>query len=223
MPNIGPIELIIVLLITLVILGPKRLPAGGRSLGRGIREFKGRPHRQQRTTRTRPIQRLAAPILRTERRRLEPAWRCPNGQHQHYHPRARSRSTTPRHPTDRSFPQPASTGDERPLRRSDAPALAQLRSPPKPNPKRPPRTRSRRRERRRLAPAIRAKQHSGANGGRRRSTTAVSRARASAEDPLVYPNGQGTAGVWSGLLDRHRRAWRVRKSLSVRDCQRVPH
>jgi sec-independent protein translocase protein TatA len=40
MPNIGPTELIIVLVIALLILGPKRLPAAGRSLGQGIREFK---------------------------------------------------------------------------------------------------------------------------------------------------------------------------------------
>ena len=40
MPNIGPTELIIVLVIALLVLGPKRLPAAGRSLGRGIREFK---------------------------------------------------------------------------------------------------------------------------------------------------------------------------------------
>jgi sec-independent protein translocase protein TatA len=40
MPNIGPTELIIVLVIALVILGPKRLPAAGRSLGQGMREFK---------------------------------------------------------------------------------------------------------------------------------------------------------------------------------------
>jgi sec-independent protein translocase protein TatA len=40
MPNIGPLELIIVLVIVLVIFGPKRLPGLGRSLGTGMREFK---------------------------------------------------------------------------------------------------------------------------------------------------------------------------------------
>jgi sec-independent protein translocase protein TatA len=40
MPNIGPMELIVVLVIALLVLGPKRLPQAGRSLGQGIREFK---------------------------------------------------------------------------------------------------------------------------------------------------------------------------------------
>jgi sec-independent protein translocase protein TatA len=40
MPNIGPMELIVVLAIALIVLGPKRLPDAGRSLGRGLREFK---------------------------------------------------------------------------------------------------------------------------------------------------------------------------------------
>ena len=40
MPNIGPTELIIVLLIVLVVFGPKKLPGLGRSLGTSMREFK---------------------------------------------------------------------------------------------------------------------------------------------------------------------------------------
>jgi sec-independent protein translocase protein TatA len=40
MPDVSPIQLIIVLIIALVVLGPKRLPEVGRSLGKGIREFK---------------------------------------------------------------------------------------------------------------------------------------------------------------------------------------
>jgi sec-independent protein translocase protein TatA len=40
MPNIGPLEIIIVLVVVLLIFGPKRLPDLGRSLGGGMREFK---------------------------------------------------------------------------------------------------------------------------------------------------------------------------------------
>ncbi len=40
MPNIGPLEIVVVLIIVLVIFGPKRLPGLGRSLGSGMREFK---------------------------------------------------------------------------------------------------------------------------------------------------------------------------------------
>jgi sec-independent protein translocase protein TatA len=38
--NVGPLELVIVLVIALVILGPKRLPEVGKSIGSGMREFK---------------------------------------------------------------------------------------------------------------------------------------------------------------------------------------
>ena len=38
--GIGPMELVIVLVIALIIVGPKRLPEVGRSIGHGMREFK---------------------------------------------------------------------------------------------------------------------------------------------------------------------------------------
>jgi sec-independent protein translocase protein TatA len=39
--NIGPLEILVVLIIALIVFGPKRLPELGSSLGRGIREFRG--------------------------------------------------------------------------------------------------------------------------------------------------------------------------------------
>jgi sec-independent protein translocase protein TatA len=38
--NLGPGELLLILAIALVVLGPKKLPEAGRSLGKGLREFK---------------------------------------------------------------------------------------------------------------------------------------------------------------------------------------
>jgi sec-independent protein translocase protein TatA len=40
MVNVGPLELIVVLVIALLVLGPKRLPDAGRSVGAGMRNFK---------------------------------------------------------------------------------------------------------------------------------------------------------------------------------------
>jgi len=40
MPNVGPMEFIVILAIALIVLGPKRLPEVGKSLGKGMREFK---------------------------------------------------------------------------------------------------------------------------------------------------------------------------------------
>ena len=40
MTSIGPMELIVVLAIALIVLGPKRLPDAGKSVGKGMREFK---------------------------------------------------------------------------------------------------------------------------------------------------------------------------------------
>jgi sec-independent protein translocase protein TatA len=41
MANIGPMEIILVLIVALIVFGPKKLPDLGHSLGKGIREFKG--------------------------------------------------------------------------------------------------------------------------------------------------------------------------------------
>ena len=38
--NVGPLEILVVLIIALVVFGPKRLPELGNSLGKGIREFR---------------------------------------------------------------------------------------------------------------------------------------------------------------------------------------
>ena len=38
--DIGPLEIVVVLIIALIVFGPKRLPELGNGLGRGIREFK---------------------------------------------------------------------------------------------------------------------------------------------------------------------------------------
>ena len=40
MPNVGPMELIVILAIALIVLGPKKLPEVGRSIGKGMREFR---------------------------------------------------------------------------------------------------------------------------------------------------------------------------------------
>jgi sec-independent protein translocase protein TatA len=40
MPNVGPWEIILLLLLALLLFGAKRLPEIGRSMGKGLREFK---------------------------------------------------------------------------------------------------------------------------------------------------------------------------------------
>jgi sec-independent protein translocase protein TatA len=69
MPNIGPLELAIVLIIALVVFGPKRLPELGRSLGKGIREFRGSvsgdsPDHEPEPERTEAIEAPKAPVAK---------------------------------------------------------------------------------------------------------------------------------------------------------------
>ena len=38
--NISPLEILVLLVIALIVLGPQRLPEMARSVGRGMREFR---------------------------------------------------------------------------------------------------------------------------------------------------------------------------------------
>ncbi len=40
LPNIGPLELVLILAVLLILVGPRRLPEMGQSVGRAIREFR---------------------------------------------------------------------------------------------------------------------------------------------------------------------------------------
>lgn len=68
--GIGPLELAIVLVIVLVIFGPKRLPGAGRALGQGMREFKesitGKDKGDEDSDRELPPAAPASPAARTE-------------------------------------------------------------------------------------------------------------------------------------------------------------
>ena len=63
--GIGPLEIAILLIVALLVFGPKRLPEMGRSLGRGMREFKdavtGKDEEPERTELTPPPAAPAAP------------------------------------------------------------------------------------------------------------------------------------------------------------------
>ena len=90
MPNIGPLELVVVLVIVLLIFGPKRLPGLGRQLGGGMREFKDSLTGQGRRPTTTDDEAPRRPALR--RRAVEA---------QRPRPRAAAPTPTPTEPAER--------------------------------------------------------------------------------------------------------------------------
>ena len=38
--NVGPLEILVILVIALLVLGPARLPEAARAVGKGVREFR---------------------------------------------------------------------------------------------------------------------------------------------------------------------------------------
>jgi sec-independent protein translocase protein TatA len=78
MPNIGPMEIVGLLLLALLLFGAKRLPEVGQSLGQGIREFKksfGEIQRDAETPRAEPPGSVSA--LRSRAGDVEPERREP--------------------------------------------------------------------------------------------------------------------------------------------------
>ena len=78
----GPTEIIIILVIALVVFGPKRLPEMGKSLGKGIREFKSSVTGEDDTRSCRPAGRHGRRSCPRPRRRQRPSplrrpWRRP--------------------------------------------------------------------------------------------------------------------------------------------------
>ena len=103
--NIGPMELLLILLVALIVVGPKRLPEVGRSIGRGLREIRKAQDEVKDTL--------------TLSMRDEPARPAPK-------PAAPSRGTAPQRPSE----PPAGPGGEAPVPPDASPDTSQRTGDP---------------------------------------------------------------------------------------------
>jgi len=71
--NLGPMELAVILILALLIFGPKKLPEIGRTLGRGVAEFRRATNELKRTINTELAldETPSPPALRSFNRRLD--------------------------------------------------------------------------------------------------------------------------------------------------------
>ena len=68
--NIGPFELLLVLVLALLVLGPGKLPEVGNALGKTIREFRKASTDVEEAVRIEPATATARPLASPSRRRL---------------------------------------------------------------------------------------------------------------------------------------------------------
>jgi sec-independent protein translocase protein TatA len=66
MPNVGPWELILLVVVLLLVFGSRRLPEIGRSVGKGMREFKnsvtGKDEQQELDSGDKPVELKASAV-----------------------------------------------------------------------------------------------------------------------------------------------------------------
>jgi TatA/E family protein of Tat protein translocase len=67
MLNIGPLELILILLIALVVVGPRKLPDLGRTIGNGLREFRKAQDEVRKSLQLEDLQDVRREIAETQR------------------------------------------------------------------------------------------------------------------------------------------------------------
>jgi Tat protein translocase TatB subunit len=67
MLNIGPLELMLILLIALVVVGPRKLPDLGRTIGNGLREFRKAQDEVRKSLQLEDLQDVRREISETQR------------------------------------------------------------------------------------------------------------------------------------------------------------